>query len=116
MADAPLETPTPVTTDPPKAGEAGARRGRGRPKGSLNAATREIQAIARDYTTAALKTLAMIAKSGKKESARVAAATALLDRGWGRPRQAVEHSGEGGGPVVVSVTHEIVDPLSGNGH
>jgi hypothetical protein len=30
-------------------------------------------------------------------SAVVSAATAILDRGWGRPKQEIEHSGEIGG-------------------
>ena len=33
----------------------------------------------------ALQTLAEIAERGENESARVAAANALLDRGWGKP-------------------------------
>ena len=37
----------------------------------------------------AIKILAGIAKDGTNEGARVAAAVALLDRGWGRPPQAV---------------------------
>src|SRR5690606_41165791 len=36
--------------------------------------------------------------------ARVAAAEALLDRGWGRPPQATEISGPGGGPIIVTGT------------
>jgi hypothetical protein len=32
-------------------------------------------------------------------SARVAAASEILDRGWGRPTAALEHSGPGGAPV-----------------
>ena len=47
----------------------------------------DIQDLARQYTETALKTLHHIAEKGKQESARVAAATALLDRGWGRPTQ-----------------------------
>ncbi len=38
----------------------------------------------------ALKVLAEIAKKGEKEASRVAAATALLDRGYGRPIQSIE--------------------------
>src|ERR1700746_1847510 len=47
----------------------------------------EIRQLARAHTSTALETLLEVAKSGKSESARVAAAVALLDRGWGRPTQ-----------------------------
>lgn len=41
-------------------------------------------------------------------SARIAAAEKLLDRAYGRPRQAMEVSGEGGGPVKASI--DVDDP------
>ncbi len=68
----------------------------GRPKGSRNKATIEIQDLARQYTTDALKALVQIAQRGQSEAARVMAANALLDRGYGKPRQALEHSGPEG--------------------
>jgi hypothetical protein len=34
-------------------------------------------------------------------AARVSAANALLDRGHGKPRQALEHGGTDGGPIVI---------------
>jgi hypothetical protein len=49
----------------------------------------DIRALARQHTEAAVNTLVSIAEDGKQESARVAAATALLDRGWGRPTQPI---------------------------
>ncbi len=87
----------------------GARPGAGRPKGGKNAATLELEALAKECAPAAMATLKIIALKGKSESARVAACQAILDRGYGKPRQALEHSGEGGGPLNVFVTHEIVD-------
>lgn len=48
---------------------------------------RTLTDLAREFTVAALGTLAKVAAEGESESARVAAAIALLDRGWGRPRQ-----------------------------
>lgn len=95
-------------------GRGGRRPGAGRPRGRLSAKTLEIQSAAKGYAAAALKALVDIAENGRSEPARVAAASALLDRGYGKPRQAVEHSGEGGGPLRVTVTHRIVDPLSGD--
>src|SRR5258708_4025802 len=63
----------------------------GRPKRDA-----ELAALARQHTAAALAALAEIAQHGKQEAARVSAATALLDRAWGRPRQALEHAGVDG--------------------
>lgn len=72
----------------------GKRKGAGRPAGSRSRATFNQKAtlseLARDHTDVALSALVDIAMNGESESARVSAATALLDRGYGRPRQAVE--------------------------
>jgi hypothetical protein len=52
----------------------------GRPKGHG-----DLRELARQHTEAALATLADICQNGENESARVAAANAILDRGWGKP-------------------------------
>jgi hypothetical protein len=57
--------------------------------------------LARQHTETALKTLVTIATAGQSEAARISAATAILDRGYGRPPQAVQHDGQGGGIHVV---------------
>jgi hypothetical protein len=44
--------------------------------------------LAREYTYIAFEALVEIAENGKSETARIAAATALLDRGFGKPREA----------------------------
>jgi hypothetical protein len=49
-----------------------------------------VVALAREHTVAAVQALAEIAVKGKNESARTHAATALLDRAWGRPAQSIE--------------------------
>lgn len=73
----------------------GKRPGAGRKPGSRDRATKQagatLSALARGHTSVALGTLAKIAKAGESESARVSAANALLDRGYGRPSQAIEH-------------------------
>jgi len=51
----------------------------------------EITALARAHTAEAINTLVEICQKGSSEAARVAAANALLDRGYGRPPQAIEH-------------------------
>jgi hypothetical protein len=52
-----------------------------------------LDSLARCFTEQAIKTLSGISKDGTNESARVAAATALLDRGWGKPEQYHKHTG-----------------------
>jgi hypothetical protein len=47
--------------------------------------------MAREHTEAALLTLVEIATGGSPASARVSAATAILDRAYGKPPQALEH-------------------------
>lgn len=51
----------------------------------------DVQALARKHTSEAIQTLATIMRSAKAPpAARTAAASALLDRGYGRPAQAIE--------------------------
>jgi hypothetical protein len=76
----------------------GARPGAGRKKGSRDAATKDdigrIADIARQNTGVAMDTLIEVAKGGQSESARVAAANAILDRGYGKAQQNIDISGE----------------------
>lgn len=95
-----------------KSKRGGARPGSGRPKGRKSAKTLEIEAAAREYRDDALKALAHVMAESENDSARVSAANSLLDRGFGKPRQAVEHTGEAGGPIDIAVTHEVIDPQS----
>jgi hypothetical protein len=62
-----------------------------------------LRSLARGHTELCIKVLAGIAQNGDSESARVAAAAALLDRGWGRPPQ--EPAAEGGGEIKVIIRH-----------
>jgi hypothetical protein len=53
-------------------------------------------ALARTYTNEAVETLAEIMRNEKSPpAARVAAANGLLDRGYGKPPQALECSSSG---------------------
>jgi len=62
----------------------------------------------------ALRTLCGIAQNGESESARVAAAGLILDRGWGRAPQA--HAGENGeGDIRVTIRH-IVQGIAAQPH
>lgn len=72
----------------------GRRPGAGRPAGSQNKDTAASRAALADlvagHVETAIATLAEIARNGESESARVSAATAILDRAYGRPGQSVE--------------------------
>lgn len=49
-----------------------------------------VRELARKYTEEAIEALVDVCRSSKSDSARVAAATSLLDRGYGKPLQPVE--------------------------
>lgn len=89
----------------------GKRPGAGRPKGSKDTATREqgatLAELARANTKVALQALVAIASKGESEAARVSAATAILDRGYGKPTQSHEHSGPNGGPIEMLSDSEL---------
>ena len=62
----------------------------------------KIRTLARAHTTTAISTLAEVMRSKKAPpAARVAAASVLLDRGYGKPMQPLKHSG--------TVKHDVVD-------
>ena len=87
--------------------------GSGRKRGTRNKATAEVRDAAQKYTKQALKTLSEIAKNGKNESARVAAACAILDRGHGRPTQPIGGDADGP-PLAATVTVIIEAPAEGS--
>lgn len=93
----------------------GPRQGAGRPKGRVSRATPSQKAtlseLARAHTSVALQVLVDVAKKGESESARVAAANAILDRGYGKPRQAVEHSGSIGTYDLTKLDDDALDKL-----
>lgn len=100
-----------------KSNRGGRRLGAGRPQGGKSRATKQAKAtlseLARSHTTTALNVLVSVAQKGESESARVAAANAILDRGYGKPRQAHEHSGPNGGPIqTVDLTNVSDDDLN----
>jgi|SRR3954454_11217946 len=79
----------------------------GRPK-----EIKEVVELARQFTTTAILRLADWVNSDDPR-ASVAAAQALLDRGWGKPLQSKEHSGKDGAPLMptlsVTLTHKAGD-------
>lgn len=94
----------------------GARAGAGRKPGVVSQLTKDIQAMAREHAEAALKTLVDVAKEGETESGRVAAANSILDRAYGKPKQALDVDAAINGVVTVSyVTRpsaEVDEPSS----
>lgn len=61
----------------------------------------EVDKLCKVHTPEAVDRLVYWMQSDNPK-ASVAAAKELLDRAHGRPRQAVEHSGPGGGELVIS--------------
>ncbi len=57
----------------------------------------EVRELSRQYTEEAIQTLVTLMQSAKLERTRLAAASELLDRGYGRPPQAIDL----GGPIPI---------------
>lgn len=98
-----MSAATPEIKSKSISGPGGRREGAGRKPGVPNKATAEIKAIAQQYTDKAIKALAQIVESSESDAARVSAANALLDRGWGKAVQGVEVTGEDGGAITVQI-------------
>lgn len=73
--------------------------------------------LARRHIWDAIRTLVTVMRAGKPDPARAAAAEAILDRGWGRPAQALEHSGalELGTPPIAEQAREVLQDLETRG-
>ena len=76
----------------------------GNPGGRAKADHR-VRDLARAHTEAAINALA---EALKNERTSVAAAVALLDRGWGKPVQEV--TGADGGPLVTGIEIRLIKP------
>ena len=75
----------------PRMGAGGPRAGAGRPAGSLSPEKRALKELAQAHTESALGALVNIMQdSSQPASARVHAASVVLDRGHGRPIQNLE--------------------------
>jgi hypothetical protein len=76
----------------------------------------EIRSLARSHTRTALSVLVGIMRSkDATPAARVSAANAILDRGWGKAPQAIENSGDGSLELVHRIERVIVHPENSNG-
>ena len=71
----------------------------------------EIRSLARSHTRTAINTLVGVMKSkDATHAARVSAATAILDRGWGKAAQALENGDNGALELIHRIERVIVHP------
>ncbi|MFC5325492.1 hypothetical protein [Bradyrhizobium oligotrophicum] len=71
----------------------------------------EIRSMARSHTKTAINTLVGVMRSTKAtHAARVSAANAILDRGWGKPPQALENGEDGALELIHRIERVIVHP------
>lgn len=84
------------------------RRGPGRPPGSRNKITADIKALAGQYTSEAIQTLAGIMRDETApQAARIAACKELVDRSHGKARETLRHEGlEPARLAVVQITNQ----------
>ena len=65
----------------------------------MTKAPANLRSLARSHTEAAVHRIAGLAEAATSESVRLDANKALLDRGWGRPKETTEVTGPEGGPL-----------------
>jgi hypothetical protein len=71
----------------------------------------EIRSLARNHTRTALNVLVGVMRSkDATAAARVSAANAILDRGWGKAPQAIENGENGALELVHRIERVIVHP------
>jgi hypothetical protein len=74
-------------------------------------AVTEIRSLARSHTRTALRVLVGVMRSNDATpAARVAAANAILDRGWGKASQAIENGNDGAFQLIHRIERVIVHP------
>ena len=82
--------------------------------GETNAMPRsltEIRSLARSHTRSALNVLVAVMRNTKATPpARVAAANAILDRGWGKATQPIENGDDGALELIHRIERVIVHP------
>jgi len=84
----------------------GKRAGAGRKTGVPNKVSRELREVARQYTEEAVDALVRVLRDKKAPaSATVAAATAILDRGHGKPTQHID--AEDSSSSLSAIVHRV---------
>jgi hypothetical protein len=103
-----------LTEDP----ECDAERNPGRPsvarkRPSTSRTLTEIRSLARSHTRTAINVLVGVMRSNDATpAARVSAANAILDRGWGKAPQSLENGEEGVLKLIHRIERIIVHPES----
>jgi len=96
-----------------KPGNVGNLNRGGRPKGVLNKATAQIRTLAQQHGPDAIAVLVTLMNEGEMERTRVAAATELLDRAYGKSTASIDHTSDGarlpGGVLVVPAGMPVED-------
>jgi len=71
----------------------------------------EIRSVARSYTRSAIKVLVgIMCSEAATAAARVTAANAILDRGWGKPPQSLQNGDGGALELIHRIERVIVSP------
>ncbi len=71
----------------------------------------EIHSLARSHTRTALNVLVGVMRSkDATAAAKVSAANAILDRGWGRAPQAIQNGDDGAFELIHRIERVIVHP------
>jgi hypothetical protein len=77
----------------------------------------EIRSLARSHTRTAINVLVGIMRSkDATAAARVTAANAILDRGWGKANQAIEIGDDGALELIHRIERVIVHPENSDGY
>ena len=75
----------------------------------------EIRSLARSHTRTAINVLVGVMRAkDATAAARVSAANAILDRGWGKAPQAIENGGDGAMQLIHRIERVIVHPENSN--
>ena len=76
-----------------------------------------IRSLARGHTERAIQVLQGIMDNGSNETARISAAQALLDRGWGKPTQPIAGDDELDPlRIIQAIERKIIDPNGDSGN
>jgi hypothetical protein len=76
----------------------------------------EIRSLARSHTRTAIRVLVGIIRSeDATPAARVSAANAILDRGWGKATQPLENGSQGALELIHRIERVIVHPGESSG-
>lgn len=85
--------------------------GRNQQNQAMTKSLTEIRSQARSHTRTALNVLVGVMRNTKAPApARIAAANAILDRGWGKAPQAIQNGDDGALELIHRIERVIVHP------